>query len=43
MNRTRGFANLNRFKSGKTIKKLAKITADGQRVKIGGKKQRSRK
>ena len=29
MNRTRGFVNLNRFKSGKAIKRLRK-TSDGQ-------------
>ena len=43
MNRTRGFVNLNRFKSGKTIKKFAKITDDGHRGKIGARKIRSRK
>ena len=43
MNRSRGFVNLNRFKWGKTIKKLTKITDDGHRVKIGARKIRSRK
>ena len=43
MNRTRGFVNLNRFKSGKAIKKLTKITDDGHRLKIGAKKVRSGK
>ncbi|MFC1907844.1 hypothetical protein ACFLWT_00350 [Chloroflexota bacterium] len=38
MNRTRGFINLNRFKSGKTIKKLAKITDDGHKLQNRGKK-----
>ncbi len=28
MNRTRGFVNLNRFKSGQAIKKLGKATYD---------------
>ena len=28
MNRTRGFVNLNRFKSGKTIKRQNKISYD---------------
>ena len=28
MNRTRGFVNLNRFKSGRTIKKLSKAVYD---------------
>ncbi len=28
MNRTRGFVNLNRFKSGKAIKRLSKISYD---------------
>jgi len=27
MNRTRGFVNLNRFKSGKAIKRLKKVSA----------------
>ena len=40
MNRTRGFVNLNRFKSGKTIKKFAKITDDGHRLKNRGKKNK---
>ncbi len=32
MNRTRGFVNLNRFKSGRAIKKL-KMVADKYRLK----------
>ena len=28
MNRTRGFVNLNRFKSGRTIKRLSKVVYD---------------
>ena len=36
MNRTRGFVNLNRFKSGRAIKKLSKATHD--RRKKGVKK-----
>lgn len=43
MNRTRGFVNLNRFKWGKTIKKLVKTTDVWHRVEIGAKKQWSRK
>ncbi|MFC1864629.1 hypothetical protein ACFLYG_02240 [Chloroflexota bacterium] len=35
MNRTRGFVNLNRFKSGKTIKRLNQ-TEYGKHKKIGG-------
>jgi len=36
VNRTRGFVNLNRFKSGRVIKKLSKATYD--RRKKGVKK-----
>jgi len=36
MNRTRGFVNLNRFKSGKTIKRLNKVVYD-KRKKSGKK------
>ncbi len=35
MNRTRGFVNLNRFRSGRAIKRLKKITDDKQRMKVG--------
>jgi len=31
MNRTRGFVNLNRFKSGRAIKKLSKLAPDKRR------------
>jgi len=43
MNRTRGFVNLNRFKSGSAIKRLMKIVDDKQRVRVDGKKRRSKK
>lgn len=36
MNRTKGFVNLNRFKSGRAIKKLGKASYD-RRKKRGGK------
>lgn len=39
MNRTRGFVNLNRFKSGKAIKRLRKINEDWPKVKNRGKKK----
>ncbi len=35
MNRTRGFVNLNRFKSGRAIKRLNKITYDTCKKKVG--------
>ncbi len=35
MNRTRGFVNLNRFKSGRAIKLLNKITYDKCKKKVG--------
>jgi len=41
MNRTRGFVNLNRFKSGRAIKKLGKAVSDRrskERMKKGDKK-----
>jgi len=31
MNRTRGFVNLNRFKSGRAIKRLSKAVYDKQK------------
>ncbi len=34
MNRTRGFVNLNRFKSGRTIKRLKRVS---DKYKIKGK------
>ena len=43
MNRTRGFVNLNRFKSGRAIKRLMKIADDKQRVRVDDKKRRSKK
>lgn len=43
MNRTRGFVNLNRFKSGRSIKKLTKIADDKQRVRVEGRKRRGKK
>jgi len=41
MNRTRGFVNLNKFKSGRAIKKLGKAVCDRRSrggVKKGGEK-----
>jgi len=38
MNRTRGFVNLNRFKSGRTIKRLSKAVCDN-RKKVGRKRR----
>jgi len=43
MNRTRGFVNLNRFKSGRTIKRLTKIADDKQRTRVEGRKRRSKR
>ncbi len=43
MNRTRGFVNLNRFKSGRAIKRLKKVADGWGRVKIGGKKAKGKK
>ena len=40
MNRTRGFINLNRFKSGRAIKKLKNAVADKRKVKEEGSKRR---
>ena len=40
MNRTKGFVNLNRFKSGRAIKRLKNIPDDLHRVKIGKKAKR---
>jgi len=39
MNRTRGFVNLNRFKSGRAIKQLNKARYDQPKRKIGRKKE----
>jgi hypothetical protein len=35
MNRTRGFVNLNRFKSGRAIKKLSKAAPDKRKKRVG--------
>ena len=43
MNRTRGFVNLNRFKSGRAIKRLKGVTDDKQRIRVEGKKRRGKK
>jgi len=40
MNRTKGFVNLNRFKSSRAIKRLSKETYDQQK---GGKKAKGQK
>ena len=41
MNRTRGFVNLNRFKHGKTIKRLSKVTYK-KRQKIRGERSQGK-
>ena len=33
MNRTRGFVNLNRFKSGRAIKRFEKVTHEQPKIK----------
>ena len=38
MNRTRGFVNLNRFKSGRTIKRFSKAVYDRQKKRQKKKK-----
>lgn len=43
MNRTRGFVNLNRFKSGSAIKRLLKIADNKQRIRVEGGRRRSKK
>jgi len=43
MNRTRGFINLNRFKSGRAIKKLSKTTDDRHKMGMERGKQRGKK
>lgn len=43
MNRTGGFVNLNRFKSGRAIKRLMKVADDKQRIRMERRKQRSKK
>jgi len=37
MNRTRGFVNLNRFKSGRALKRLKKTARDEHKMKLEGK------
>jgi len=34
MNRTKGFVNLNRFKSGRAIKRLSKAEYDKRKLKV---------
>jgi hypothetical protein len=43
VNRTRGFVNLNRFKSGRGIKRLSKVTDDKHRIRAKGKEERGKK
>jgi len=43
VNRTRGFVNLNRFKSGRAIKQLTKITDDMDRIRVQGRKREDKK
>jgi len=43
MNRTRGFVNLNRFKSGRAVKRLNKVTDDKRKKRAGGKNQAAEK
>ncbi len=38
MNRTRGFVNLNRFKSGRAIKRLKNVPDDWRRARMRRKK-----
>ena len=40
MNRTRGFVNLNRFKSGRAIKRLKDVVVDKRKVKEVGSKRK---
>ena len=40
MNRTRGFVNLNRFKSGRAIRKLKSIIGKADRIEAEAKKRR---
>ena len=39
MNRTRGFVNLNRFKSGRASKRLRKINDDWHKIRAGVKRR----
>ena len=41
MNRTRGFVNLNRFKSGRAIKKLRNVVGKTTKVKVKAGKRRA--
>ncbi len=43
MNRTKGFVNLNRFKSGRAIKRLTKITDDTHLIRVEDRKQGGKK
>jgi len=43
MNRTRGFVNLNRFKSGRAIKRLKNIPDDWSRARVAKKKAKGQK
>ena len=43
MNRTRGFVNLNRFKSGRAIKRLKKVTDDKQEIGLEGRRRWGKK
>jgi len=42
MNRTRGFVNLNRFKSGRAIKRLRKATDDWYKIRNKVKRKRDK-
>ena len=43
VNRTKGFVNLNRFKSGRAIKRLSKFTDDKHKVGLERRKQEGKK
>ena len=43
MNRTRGFVNLNRFKSGRAIKRLKNVVSDIGKMKMGRGKRRGKR
>ncbi len=42
MNRTRGFVNLNRFKSGRALKRLKKINDDWHNIRAGVKRKKDK-
>ena len=42
VNRTKGFVNLSRFKSGRAIKQLSKITSDWHKVRIETKRRKNK-